>query len=207
MKLQESRTDQDAAHIQKGWIFRTILAYLFLGGFFAIEALFRRGGEAKSPDSRPADRRSTSFIGISFGISMLLPAVLNLLRIGKFRNEERAGLLGLLTMVGGLALRIWSMQTLGRFYTRTLRVAKQQHIVQSGPYRLIRHPGYLGTNLVWVGFGLALANWIGTVLISCLMLVVYGYRIHTEETMLEETFGKEYEDYSKRTWRLIPPLY
>lgn len=44
--------------------------------------------------------------------------------------------------VSGLALRVWSMRTLGAFYTRTLRTAQNQHVVDTGPYRMIRHPGY-----------------------------------------------------------------
>src|SRR5258708_1479204 len=58
-------------------------------------------------------------------------------------------------MIIGLTLRVWAAQVLGRFYTRTLRTTDKQRIVQSGPYHLIRHPGYLGTILIWIGAGLA----------------------------------------------------
>ena len=46
--------------------------------------------------------------------------------------------------------------------------------MQSGPYRLIRHPGYLGTLLFWIGLPLALANWIALLLVMLLMVVAYG---------------------------------
>ena len=62
-------------------------------------------------------------------------------------------------MVCGLALRLWSQAVLGRYYTTTLRHGEDQPILASGPYRLLRHPGYAGLLLAWVGAGLATANW------------------------------------------------
>jgi hypothetical protein len=62
---------------------------------------------------------------------------------------------GLVVEATGLALRAWSMRALGGSYSRTLRVVEdedQQTVVDAGPYRLIRHPGYLGSLLTWVGF-------------------------------------------------------
>jgi protein-S-isoprenylcysteine O-methyltransferase Ste14 len=76
-----------------------------------------------------------------------------------------------------------------------------------GPYRLIRHPGYLGTIFVWVGFALAIGNWIATIILAMLLFGVYRYRIHSEETMLIDRFGNEYQEYRKQTWRLLPFIY
>ncbi len=115
--------------------------------------------------------------------------------------------LGLVIMLLGLALRVWSMRALGAYYSRTLRVTDAQVIVTQGPYRVVRHPGYLGTILLWVGSGLALANWIATVGVALLMLGVYGYRIRSEEGMLLTTFGEHYREYCRHTWRLLPFLY
>ncbi len=63
--------------------------------------------------------------------------------------------LGLVIMLLGLGLRVWSMRVLGAYYSRTLRVTDTQVIVTQGPYRIVRHPGYLGTILLWVGSGRA----------------------------------------------------
>jgi protein-S-isoprenylcysteine O-methyltransferase Ste14 len=43
------------------------------------------------------------------------------------------------------------MRTLGRAYSRTLRTERER-VVEAGPYRHVRHPGYLGSNLIWLGF-------------------------------------------------------
>jgi protein-S-isoprenylcysteine O-methyltransferase len=53
-------------------------------------------------------------------------------------------------MVAGLALRTWAVQTLGRFFTLQVHVEPSQQIVQTGPYRWIRHPSYAGAWLTFV---------------------------------------------------------
>ena len=110
-------------------------------------------------------------------------------------------------MVGGISLRIWANRALGAYYTRTLRTGQGQHIVQEGPYRLIRHPGYLGAMLMWVGAGLATANWITALVIVVGMSAVYGYRMRSEEAMLAEAFGDRYAAYEAHTWRLVPFVF
>ncbi len=110
-------------------------------------------------------------------------------------------------MVGGVVLRVWAIRVLGEYYTRTLRTAEQQSLIDRGPYGVIRHPGYLGVLMLWVGAGLATANWIATLLIALVMFVAYTYRIQSEELMLAATFGEQYRRYAARTRRLIPFLY
>lgn len=52
--------------------------------------------------------------------------------------------LGLCLIAGGLALRIWAIGTLGGAFTATVQVQEGQALVSTGPYRLVRHPSYLG---------------------------------------------------------------
>jgi protein-S-isoprenylcysteine O-methyltransferase Ste14 len=110
-------------------------------------------------------------------------------------------------MVGGLVLRVWAVRVLGAFYTRTLRTNAGQRIVAEGPYRLVRHPGYLGVLLLWLGAGLSTANWIAAATNMGFMVRAYRGRIQTEEAMLAATFGDDYARYAGRTWRLIPFVY
>ena len=96
---------------------------------------------------------------------------------------------------------------LGAFYTRTLRTSAEQRLIEDGPYRLVRNPGYLGDLLLWLGAGFAAANWIVLAIIIFPMLRVYRSRIKAEEAMLADAFPQEYSGYARRTWRLIPFLY
>ncbi len=186
------------------------LAYLLIAVFFVVDGATRKGQGAKSLERDVADRGSTMLIGASYGIAaifLLTAAVLDHIGIGRAGPSILVGGIGLGLMVIGLALRVWATQVLGEFYTRTLRTSSTQRLVDRGPYRLIRHPGYLGAILVWAGAAIASANWITIVLIVPLMLAVYIYRIQTEEKMLASSFGDEYIQYAARTRRLIPFIY
>ena len=116
-------------------------------------------------------------------------------------------LLGLLAMSSGLALRVWAGRALGPFYTPTLKVVLGQPVIESGPYWLVRHPGYLATILLWVGFGLVFANWLATLAVAALVAAAFALRIQAEESLLLASFGSEYHRYMSRTWRLLPGLY
>jgi protein-S-isoprenylcysteine O-methyltransferase Ste14 len=108
--------------------------------------------------------------------------------------------------VAGLTIRLHANRTLGRFYTRTLRMAADQPIVERGLYRVVRHPGYLGVLLMWIGAALATANGITAAITAGTMTVAYGHRIRAEERMLSAA-SDDYRRYVRRTWRLIPLLY
>lgn len=117
--------------------------------------------------------------------------------------------LGLVVEATGLALRAWSMRALGRSYSRTLRVAQgddRRHVVDAGPYRLIRHPGYLGSLLTWVGFALTSRRTPVVILILGLLGAAYGRRITAEEQLLRRELPG-YTTYCQRTKKLIPHLW
>ncbi len=182
-----------------------VIAYLLIGCFLALEGALRQGQQARSLEAEESDRSRTRLLGAAFVftvLALLIAPALNTLRIG--RLSSRVGWIGVGIMLSGLALRWWANQTLGKFYTRTLRVAKDQRIIQSGPYKVIRHPGYGGVLLLWVGGGLAVSNWIAVVVTTPVMFASYRYRIKSEESMLLAAFGKEYQAYMVNTWRLIP---
>ncbi len=185
---------------------RTLLAYLLGGAFFAVERVLRRGEEAKSLEAGRADQGTTRLVGSAYGLALIAGVVLPVLRIGRVQWWS-VSVLGIASMATGLALRVWAMRTLRGFYTRTLRVAGDQQFVQSGPYRLVRHPGYVAALLVWIGFGLTLANWALTLVTGAAMLVGYRRRMDAEEALLVDALGDRYRAYVRRTWRLVPGVY
>ncbi len=188
----------------------TILAYLLIFVFFASDRFIRRDEKARSLNFTESDRKSTYFIVLAYTISILLllfALLLNGLRLGELKAAEWLGWIGVLMMVSGIALRAWATRTLGRFYTRTLLTTDEHRIVQEGPYKLVRHPGYSGSLLVWIGAGLATTNWIIFVLVTLVCCGAYFYRMRSEEAMLSMTFGEEYRDYIRKTRRLIPFIY
>ena len=188
----------------------TLFAYLLVASFLFTEGRLRQSSEAKSLASSPSDRGSTRLIGAYFGVAcvaLLIAPLLNLVPRGHLGHAGLTGWAGIVIMVGGIALRFWANRALGAYYTRTLRTAPEQRIARNGPYRLIRHPGYLGVVLMWVGAGLATVNWITGSIIVVGALAAYGYRIRSEEAMLAEAFGPQYRAYEARTWRLVPFIF
>ncbi len=186
-----------------------LIGYGLIVLFVVLERRGRQGEEAKSMDRGASDRRSTLLLGAGYGVCfviVLLAPVLNLLHVAP-TGSDPAGWAGVAIAASGIALRLWANRVLGQFYTRTLRVADSQPIIQNGPYRLIRHPGYLGTILVWVGVGLSAQNWIALAIITPVVVVTYSYRIRVEEEMLMAARGDPYREYVRRTKRLIPFVY
>jgi protein-S-isoprenylcysteine O-methyltransferase len=194
----------------RGAMLTTLLAWLLLAGFVVLQRALRRGEQARSLRASAADRGSTRLLGAAFlvgALALVAAPALNALGIGAVGHGPVVGWIGIAAMVSGLALRLWSQAALGRYYTTTLRHAEGQPILASGPYRLVRHPGYAGLLLAWAGAGMATANWAVAAAIALVMAVAYGYRIAAEEAMLRGAFGDRYKEYMARTWRLIPYLY
>jgi protein-S-isoprenylcysteine O-methyltransferase len=81
-----------------------------------------------------------------------------------------------------------------------------QVIVREGPYRLIRHPGYLGMLLVWSGIAASTDDWIVLLIVFVVTVCAYYYRIENEEKMLL-TMRADYSEYLSHIWRLLPFIY
>lgn len=107
----------------------------------------------------------------------------------------------------GMTLRWYSIIHLGRFFTTNVAIAKDHHLIDSGPYHFVRHPSYSGSLLVVLGFALSLANWASLPIIFVPSCAVTLWRIRIEEEALIGALGQEYRGYMQRTKRLVPLLY
>ena len=109
--------------------------------------------------------------------------------------------------LAGIVLRQWSIWILGRFFSPNVRIITGQKIVREGPYRILRHPAYTGFLMIFIGLGLALRTWVGTLVNIILLTAAIYYRIRVEENAMKKEFGDEYVEYSRKTKRLIPYLF
>lgn len=114
---------------------------------------------------------------------------------------------GLCLIFVGSALFIWARRTLGNFYSGHVSVIEGQQLVQSGPYRFIRHPAYAGYLLIVLGLALGYSSLAGFAAILFVLLPSVIYRIRVEDKLLAEHFGVQFEDYAERTKRLIPKVW
>jgi protein-S-isoprenylcysteine O-methyltransferase Ste14 len=111
---------------------------------------------------------------------------------------------GFLIGLSALILFFWVLRSLGRNFSTTLTIKKDQTLVSQGPYQWVRHPMYTSFVLLWVGFFFLSTNWfIGLTGILGFVLAIV-IRTPKEEQMMIERFGDEYIAYMKRTGRYLP---
>ena len=116
-------------------------------------------------------------------------------------------LFGFLLFLGGLILRWYSIGYLGRYFTVDVSISAEHRLIDSGPYRFIRHPTYMGALLAFLGLGFCLGNWLSILFLSVPIIGAFLRRIRIEERALVEALGEQYRAYMRRTKRLIPFIY
>lgn len=107
----------------------------------------------------------------------------------------------------GICLRIWSIRTLGRFFTYQVMTTSDQHVVTNGPYRWLRHPSYTALLVSCAGAGVATANPISMVAVIVIPLIGLTKRITVEEAALERSLGDDYRAFATSRKRLIPGVW
>ncbi len=113
--------------------------------------------------------------------------------------------LGILIL--GLAVRLVAIVTLGSAFSTNVATRAGQGLQQSGLYRLVRHPSYLGLELILLAFTLHPRTWACFAVVVVPTTLAVLYRMQVEDTALRLAFGANYEDYSRSTKRLIPGVY
>ena len=114
--------------------------------------------------------------------------------------------LGVTLYVVGGALRLWPIFILGRRFSGLVAIQPGHALVTDGLYSRIRNPSYLGLLILSLGWALAFRSGAG-VLLAALNIPPLVARMNSEERLLQAQFGREYEAYRARTWRLLPGLY
>ncbi len=115
--------------------------------------------------------------------------------------------IGVGAIAGGLWLRHRASRELGQSFTVRLGTTVDHRLIESGPYRLIRHPSYTALLAVSLGTAFSLIS-PGALAVALLVwLPIVCLRIHREERLLLSRFGAPYQEYCRKTWRLIPGLY
>ena len=115
--------------------------------------------------------------------------------------------IALMMLIVGLAVRWFAVFSLGKAFSANVAIRTSQRINQSGLYRLIRHPSYLGLILIFVAVGLHARNPLSLCFAVIPPTAMLLYRIHIEERALVAAFGSQYLDYMARTKRLLPYVY
>jgi protein-S-isoprenylcysteine O-methyltransferase Ste14 len=107
----------------------------------------------------------------------------------------------------GLAVRAAAVFNLGSAFSANVAVRAGQQLQQSGLYSLVRHPSYLGLELILLALALHSRTWACFAVAFVPPTLALLYRIHVEEAALRQAFGAQYEEYRRHTKRLIPGIY
>ena len=113
----------------------------------------------------------------------------------------------LIIMILGLILRMWSIYTLGNYFTMHLAIQKEHKIIRKGPYRYLRHPSYVGAFLTYLGTTVFLHSWFSLMVAAVILSIAWLRRMHYEEKLLIDKFGEEYTTYCKTAKRAIPGIW
>ncbi len=195
-----------------GWVLVAyyILSFAISRGLVALkhpDLIAERGTYAKKDDALPVDR------GVVTAGALILP----LIAVVVAGLDERFGwspevvlwlhLTGVGLVTAGAALGTWAMLA-NRFFSAVVRIQTERGhvVVEDGPYRFVRHPGYLGSVLSYIGLPLMLGS-LWAYLVAVLVMGLTVYRLTYEDRFLYENLPG-YADYTRRTrFRLIPGVW
>jgi protein-S-isoprenylcysteine O-methyltransferase Ste14 len=182
------------------------LALFAVGPVVAVLALLRR---ALKPSSRLSRIRGWRWYVpvVLLPVEWLLPPALIALRIGAIEaGWLPVRVVGLAVGLAGAVLLVWASVLLGRLMIHEAAVREDHALIESGPYRFVRHPVYAGYLALLLGSGVASLNVCLWLLwpVSLLGILVQAA---SEEQLLGERFGHEYERYVWRTGRLVPRFW
>ncbi|HOT46419.1 MAG TPA: isoprenylcysteine carboxylmethyltransferase family protein [Spirochaetota bacterium] len=145
---------------------------------------------------------STIFLGYGIGIPVSFAGY------GKIEALfPYISLAGFLVIATGLSIRLMAIRTLAEHFTYTVKIIDNHQLITSGIYKYIRHPSYLGQSLIFLGCGLAFANWLSIVFLFLPNFLAALYRISIEEKVLINHFNDQYLEYMERTKLLVPWIY
>jgi protein-S-isoprenylcysteine O-methyltransferase Ste14 len=170
-----------------------------------VAALFSSGNLSTGEREDRSNRWIIGAVGLIGLLSAWLPAYTDRKEFWVL-DGDTVRWLGVVLYAGGGALRLWPVFVLGRRFSGLVAIQPGHELVTGGIYSRIRNPSYLGLLVMSLGWALAFRSGVG-VLLAALIVPPLVARIRSEEKLLCAHFGKEYEAYCERTWRLIPGLY
>jgi protein-S-isoprenylcysteine O-methyltransferase Ste14 len=133
------------------------------------------------------------------------PQLLGRLDVRFAPNTKGTWLCGLIITGIGLALAIWARLRLGRNWSGTVTIKENHQLIRQGPYRLVRHPIYLGILLAMVGTAIGYGK--APCLIGVpIVFLAFWKKSRVEEQFMIAQFGAQYFQYQREVKAIIPGL-
>ncbi len=182
-----------------------IIVFSIFYGLFEIFMSRRKQDNRKI--SKSGDKGSIWLLTISISIGFWLSFIIASTKIGRIYHWNTFFVIGSFLVLTGLIIRVTSIMKLRQQFTYTVTSLENHELIETGLYKIIRHPGYLGQLIIFLGISVCLSNWLSILLMIISVLSGYIFRINVEERFMIERMGQKYFDYRKRTKKLIPSIY
>ena len=189
----------------------TLVFILVMCAWFAFAGIFFfRKKPASGPD-RKKDRGSIIGIalqGLSYAVvwSLHRPAFSTIFPMSK-TVEIVFAVVTVSTAFGSVGIVMAAIQALGKEWSLTARVVEDHKLATAGPYRFVRHPIYSGMLGMLLATGLAITHWLALLAAVVIFFIGTIIRVRSEERLLREQFGLEFEGYAQRVPAMLPGVY
>jgi protein-S-isoprenylcysteine O-methyltransferase Ste14 len=140
-----------------------------------------------------------------FGLIAFGPRTLQGLPVWTLPWQLVGTLAGGVLLCGGGLLAMAGVVVLGRNLTPLITPKQDAELMESGPYRLVRHPIYSGIIQLSFGWALWVHGWL-TLLFAVILFFVFDRKLRREEELLRQRFPG-YAAYAGKVKRLIPFIY
>ena len=169
----------------------------------------------RPPRAREARRDTTSLFGMllqsaAYAIVWFHPLLQR--RFSPVASESPVVNWGLAVLTVAIAVAsVWlvnaAARRLGKQWALAARLVEGHTLIQDGPYRFVRNPIYLGMFGMLLATGLAVAAWLPLLIAIVLFAVGTYIRVRSEERLLRQAFGPEFEAYARKVAALLPGIY
>lgn len=196
----------------QAWVYSVVLLVAGIGGRLWAELrhpglLAERQSLEKVQEAKPWDKVLAPLMAVSISFPLFIVAGLDHRWGWSPVFPTWLNILGLVMVSVGYALAVWALVE-NPFFSSTVRVQWDRgHVVcDTGPYRIVRHPGYAGNLLPLAGIALALGS-LWTLIPAVVAFIIAVIRTRLEDRTLQEELPG-YRDYARRVrYRLIPGIY
>lgn len=178
------------------------------GGLWVVYNVIISLALRKRPDAKSAESMKSRAVHEQLVLAglVLLFAPIPGLR-GRFVPDTlTTAAIGLGIQLASMLFYFWSRSYLGRLWSGQITIMKGHHLVETGPYRLLRHPIYTGFIGMFVGTAIVSGQYHALVGIA-VCIIAYARKIPMEEAALRAEFGEAFDAYRQKRWAFIPWVY
>ena len=180
-----------------------VVGYAVWVTFVILWNVTERGSSRTIATSGP--RRDRLFmLVLAVGLILIVLAPLGTVGPRLWKSHALLDWAMLFVIAAGVALCCWARLHLGHLWSASVLRKEGHRIVDTGPYRLVRHPIYTGFIVIYVGLGVLCANGLAVAAVALLTLGLWLKARVEEQFLLEELGAEAYSDYKARTPMLVP---